>query len=148
MCEKSVTRLVKTHWEFHTTNIYSPTGPLWVTLYFTSLNRVAHGVASVVGRDSLWQGFLCKCATCTKPPCDGCVIPNTLPHSKCNFHLWESRGRECSPKDACHGCAKYLEAVPEFLPTFKKLYRDRGRQRNNRQTEVPPQDSAAGEFQS
>ena len=105
----------------------------------------------VVGQESLYSGYLCRCITCTIPPCDECAISRTAPHSKCNLCLWKARGRECQPEALCHGCLKYVKDHPDYLAKAKKLFADRQRMRRNRQTEEPvtftSQDLSENEFE-
>ena len=106
--------------------------------------------AVVAGQASLFPGYLCQCFACTIPPCEDCAISKTAPHSQCYLCLWKARGRECRPGSLCHGCLKYAGDQPQYVKKAKKMFLDRKRMRQARETEEPvtftSQDLSDNEF--
>ena len=62
------------------------------------------------------------------------------------------RGRECQPESLCHGCLKYAADHPDYLKKARKLFKDRVRMRDQRQTDLPvtltAQEDSDNEFMS
>ena len=130
---KSVTRLITTRQETYSVEYYVLQAQKGNTVLFIGYSCSA----MFAGQESLYAGYLCQCLVCTEPPCEDCAISKTAPHSKCSLCLWKARGRECKPDSLCHGCLKYVSDHPEYIKKAKKLYVDRKRMRETRNTELP-----------